>query len=74
MPGARFFLFITAPALYLARWKDRDYRLQSVRKGRCSPHPPRGPLFVVVHLYAAPQHMGFRVGVPDRGHRAFLAL
>ncbi len=27
----------------------------------CSPHPLRGPLFVVVHLYAAPQHLGFRV-------------
>ncbi len=40
----------------------------------CSPHPLRGPLFVVVHLYAAPQHLGFRVGVPDRGYRAFSGL
>ena len=77
MPGAGSFLlphvrpFIL---LYLARWEMGASRLQSVTKSRCSPHPPRGPLFVVVYLYAAPQHLGFRVGVPDRGFRAFSNL
>jgi hypothetical protein len=59
MPGARFFI-IAHPFLYLARWEGRRRRLQSVTKGRCSPHPPRGPLFVLLDLYAAPQDLGFR--------------
>jgi hypothetical protein len=42
MPGARFFLFIIGPALYLARWEGRQSRLQSVTKGRLfSPSSPR---------------------------------
>ncbi len=55
-------LFIIAPPfLYLARWEGRQRLLQSVTKGRCSPHPPRGPLFVLLDLYALPQVVGFRV-------------
>src|SRR3712207_5247716 len=60
MPGARFFI-IARPTLYLARWEGRQSQLQSVTKGRCSPHPPRGPLFALVNLYAPPQDVGFRV-------------
>jgi hypothetical protein len=60
MPWAGFFI-ITRSALFLARWEGSESRLQSVTKGRCSPHPPRGPSFVLLHLYAAPQDVGFRV-------------
>jgi hypothetical protein len=60
MPGARSF-FIARPSPLSCRWEGRESRLQSVTKGRCSPPPPRGPLFVLLDLYAPLQHVGFRV-------------
>jgi hypothetical protein len=61
MPGARFFI-ITRPVLYLVRWKGRESPLQSVTKGRCSPHPPCGP-FAVKGTARSLRHGGaFEVG------------
>jgi hypothetical protein len=37
-------------------------------KGRCSPHPPRGPSFILAHLYAAPQDVGLPCMPPDVGN------
>ncbi len=62
MPGARFFFFTARSALCLAQWEDRECLLQSVTKGRCSPHPPCGP-FAVKGTARSLRHGGaFEVG------------
>ncbi len=61
MPGAGFFYYHTLHS-FSCPMGGRESRLQSVTKGRCSPHPPRGPSFVLLHLYAAPQDVGLGFG------------
>jgi hypothetical protein len=61
MPGARSFFMARVLPLILPMGRER--RLQSVlQEGPLfSPSSPRPFIFVFLHLYAAPQDVGFRV-------------
>jgi hypothetical protein len=61
LPGARFF-FLSHVQLFVlpdGRIGRADYN--QLRRAAVLPHPPCGPLFVFLDLYAPPQHVGFRV-------------
>jgi hypothetical protein len=62
MPWAGSLFYRMSRPLF-ARWESRESRLQSVlRRAAVLPILLGGPLFVLLHLYAPPQHVGI-------GHR-----
>jgi hypothetical protein len=74
MPGARFF-FLSHVLLFVlsdGRAGRADYN--PLRRAAVLPILPGGPLFVLLHKDAAPQHVGFRVRDQAGAKWALLAL